>query len=395
MAMAQTDATDPATRAEAAAAARRASRPQAEPAIPRVDQFFNWVEDSRLATRIFDPPGGWFATVGGMAEGNGFTAGGGYRVPLGMGGVSARAVGSYRRSYLVDVTWNQNLTVSGRVFAEANVGARNEAQLRFSGLGPDPVLEESGTFALDATFADGGVGVRLTPRTTLNAGIGVLAPNVELDLRPPGDLTGDDLGLGGYFSESTAPGLTLQPTFLVARAGLLVDRRDAWNARAGSVYALDLRRFADRDTGASSFMATRIELQQFLSFWNRTRVLALRVVAEQLRADEGAVVPFYLRPTIGGSRTLRGYERQRFRDNGVVLMQAEYRYEINTFLMGAVFADAGQAAPSLWRMQWRDLRTDYGVGLRFGYTTGVALRTDVAFGGDRTARLVFTFSGSF
>jgi outer membrane translocation and assembly module TamA len=222
----------------------------------------------------------------------------------------------------------------------------------------------------------------------------VLTPDVELHLRDPDDLD-DDLGFADHFSELTAPGLNLQPTFLVARTGVLLDRRDAPNARIGGLYALEFRRFADRDTGASSFIATRVEAQQFVPVWNRTRVLALRVVAEQLQADDGAVVPFYLRPTIGGSRTLRGYERQRFRDNGVLLMQAEYRYEINAFLMGAVFADAGQAAPSLRRMQWRDLRTDYGIGLRFGYSTGVALRTDVAFGGDRTARLVITFSGSF
>ncbi len=378
------------TRAEEAAAARRAAsaQPPVSP-VSRADQVFNFVEETRLATRIFDPPSGWFATVGGMAEGNGFTAGGGYRVPVGAGTLSARAVASFRTSYLVDLTLTHPLEASGRLTGEATVGRLNEAQLRYSGLGPRPVLDESELFSLGATLVDGGVALRVTPRTTVRAGIGVYAPDVDVEADD------DDPTLLDFFTELTAPGLFEQPTFVVSRAGLLVDRRDAVNARSGGLYALDLRRFDDRDRGTSSFTAARAEVQHFVPFWNRTRVLALRVVAEQLHADAGAGVPFYLRPTIGGSRTLRGFERQRFRDNGILLMQAEYRYEVNTFVMGAIFADAGQAAPSLRRMRGRDLRTDYGVGLRLGYTTGVALRTDLAFGGDRAMRLVFTFSGSF
>jgi outer membrane protein assembly factor BamA len=376
-----------------AAAARRAAAatPVDEP-ISRVDQVFTFIEETRLATRIFDPPGGWFATVGGMAEGNGFTAGGGYRFPLGSGTLSARGVGSFRRSYLADVTWHQPLTESGRVFMTVNAGRRNEAKLLFSGLGPRPALDESVDFALEATLADATVGVRLTPRITARAGVGYLSPDVDV---PAADLDDDDPTLSSYFTETTAPGLTSQPAFVVMHAGLLVDHRDAPNARAGGLYAFDVRRFGDRADGRASFTAARVEAQRYLSFWNRSRVLALRVVADQLRDDEGAAAPFYLRPTIGGSRTLRGFERQRFRDNGLLLLQAEYRYEINAFVMGAVFADAGQAAPSLRRMQWRDLHTDYGIGLRLGYSTGVALRTDLAFGGDVPVRLVFTFSAAF
>jgi outer membrane protein assembly factor BamA len=174
-----------------------------------------------------------------------------------------------------------------------------------------------------------------------------------------------------------------------------MDRRDAPSARAGSLLDIDVRRVVDTAGGAYTFTSTRVDAQQFVPFWNRTRVLALRALAEHNVADAGAEVPFYLQPTIGGSRTLRGYQRQRFRDASMLLVQAEYRYEVNTFLMAAVFADAGQVAPSLARVRVRDFSTDYGVGLRFGYTTGVALRTDLAFGGEDVARLALTFSAAF
>ncbi len=381
------------TRAAEAAAQRRAKAaiPVEQP-IPTIDRIFSTIEESRLVLRIFDPPEGWFATVGGMAEGNGLTAGGGYRFALGPGQLSARAVGSFRRSYLLDLTWLHPVTEDGRLTAVAQGGRRHEARLLFSGLGPRPPLDESTDFALDATFFDAGLIYRPTPRLSFTGGGGLVAPEVDA---PTADDIDDDPEFGDLFTDVTAPGLAHQPRFVVWRGGVLLDLRDAPNARAGALYAVDVRRLHDRGDGTQSFTGTRVEAQHYVPFWNRTRVLALRVVADQTSADAGAVVPFYMRPTIGGSRTLRGFERQRFRDNAVLLMQAEYRYEVNAFVMGAIFADAGQAAPSLSRVRWHDLHTDYGIGLRLGYTTGVAIRTDVAFGGDGAARLIFTFSAAF
>ncbi len=386
-------ADEPETRAAAAAAQRRAKAaiPVEQP-IPTIDRVFSTIEDSRLILRIFDPPEGWFATVGGMAEGNGLTAGGGYRLALGSGQLSARAVASFRRSYLLDLTWLHPLTEDGRLTAIAQGGRRREARLLFSGLGPRPALDDSVDFAVGATFADAGLIYRPTPRLSLTGGAAVVAPEIDVPTADDGD---DEPELGDLFTDITAPGLSHQPDFLVWRGGILLDLRDAPNARAGALYALDLRRVDDRGDGNQSFTGARMEAQHYVPFWNRTRVLALRVVADHNDADDGAVVPFYMRPTIGGSRTLRGFERQRFRDNAVLLMQAEYRYEVNGFVMGALFVDAGQAAPSLSRLRWRDLETDYGVGIRLGYTTGVAIRTDVAFGGDGAARLIFTFSAAF
>jgi outer membrane translocation and assembly module TamA len=236
---------------------------------------------------------------------------------------------------------------------------------------------------------EGGVEQQLTRGLVVRGTVGTMRPSVGRsgDARLP--------TLSDRFSEADAPGQSSQPTFAVYRAGLLVDRRDAPNPRRGSLLDVDLRRLVDTATGAYSFTSTRIEAQHFVPFWNDTRVLAMRGVAERNVADAGAAVPFYLQPTIGGSRTLRGFQRQRFRDASMLLLQGEYRYEVNAFLMGAVFADAGQVAPSFSRMRWRDLSTDYGVGLRFGYASGVALRTDLAFGGEDLARLVVTFSAAF
>jgi hypothetical protein len=387
VATAQSTAT---TRAEEYAARRRAAAAEVQPSKSRrIEEAFLFIEDSQIATRLFDPPAGWFVAVGGMAEGNGFTGGGGYRFTPGTGSLDMGAVGSFRQSYRLAAVWRQPLTRSARTHAVASAARQREAQLRYSGGTPRPDFDNRIGYAVDSTSADTGVEHRFGPTVALRATAGVLVPSLgrSSDTRLP--------ALAERFSEALAPGQVYQPTFGVYRAHLLVDRRDAPNAREGSLVDVSLARLVDTGAGTYTYTSSRADVQHFVPFWNHTRVLALRVMAEHNQADADGRVPFYLQPTIGGSRTLRGYQRQRFRDASMVLLQGEYRYEVNPFLMAAVFADAGQVAPSLARIRWRDMSTDYGVGLRFGYTTGVALRTDVAFGGEDKARLVVTFSGVF
>ena len=62
----------------------------------------------------------------------------------------------------------------------------------------------------------------------------------------------------------------------------------------------------------------------------------------------------------------------------MLLLSAEYRYEVNPFLMAAVFYDAGQVAQDWSVFTLKDMRDNYGFGLRFGSSTAVALRADLA-----------------
>jgi outer membrane protein assembly factor BamA len=182
---------------------------------------------------------------------------------------------------------------------------------------------------------------------------------------------------------------------VIAHLGVLVDTRDRGNPRRGGLYHVQVRRFADRQGEAYSFTDTRVDLQQFIPFWNLSRVLAVRVLAQHADGLGQAQVPFYLMPTLGGARTLRGYDRQRFRDRSLVYVSAEYRFEVNPFLMGAVFYDAGQVAPDWSQFRLRDFRDNYGLGLRFGYSEAVALRADLAFLGEDHVRLLIGFTTSF
>lgn len=384
--------TAPGSRAAEAEAARRAKAADLaeEPPPGKVEQAINYIEDSRVFPRVFNPPRGWFGQVGGVGEGNGFTMGGGYRQPTPAGTVTVRAVGSLRQSYLGSVEFTRNFLPRDSAFVTVTATRRHEAVQRFYGTGPDTSFDDRTSFGLSASLIEANAGLKVTSWLTGSAGVGYLNPDLteSSEVRRVRDTA-------VAFSETSAPGVAQQPTFLVSQVALVVDTRKTLNPRRGGFYTLQLRRFDDRDRGQYSFDTARIDLQQFIPFWNESRVLALRVLAEHADGFGQAEVPFYLMPTLGGARLLRGYDRQRFRDRSALLISAEYRYEINPFLMAALFYDAGQVAPDWEQFRLKDLRDAYGFGLRFGYSNAVALRTDLVFGGEDPVRLILGFTTSF
>lgn len=391
-AVASATAQDLPTRAEELEAARRAKELALEQAPPpnKVEQAFSFIEETRLFNRIFNPPRGWFAQIGGVGEGNGFTLGGGYRQPTPLGVFTARALGSMRHSHLAGLEFSRAFLPHEAGEIRASVTRRHEAAQRYYGSGPDTDAATRTSYGFSATQVDVSASVRVTHWLTGTAGIGFGNP----DLTESSE-SGRVPGTGSVFTEAEAPGLTRQPEYLLSHIGAVVDTRDTRNPREGGLYQFALRRFHDRDDGAFSFSDVRVDLQQFIPFWNKSRVLALRALAHHADGIGQAQVPFYLMPTLGGARTLRGYDRQRFRDRSLIYLSAEYRYEVNPFLMGAVFYDAGQVAPDFSHFSVRDFRDNFGVGLRVGYSNAVAIRADLAFGGEDAVRFILGFTTSF
>ena len=380
------------TRASEVEAIRRAKAEALEEAEPpnKVEKAFGFIESRRLLSRLFNPPRGWFAQIGGVGEGNGFTLGGGYREPTPAGVVTLRALGSVRQSHLFEVELKRPFLPRDAGFVTGRVQRRHEAAQRFYGQGPDAAIEDRSSFGLSATQVDVAAGVHVTRWLTGSAGVGFGNPDItessESGSVPPTQ---------GAFDDAEAPGLAFQPEFVTSRVEVVIDTRNAGNAKRGGLYQALVRRFDDRNDGTYSFTDARIELQHYIPFWNLSRVLALRVLATHADGLGQSQVPFYLMPTLGGARSLRGYERQRFRDRSLLLLSAEYRYELNPFLMAAVFYDAGQVAPDWSVFQLKDMRDNYGFGLRFGSSNAVALRADLAFGGEDPVRVIVGFASSF
>jgi hypothetical protein len=79
----------------------------------------------------------------------------------------------------------------------------------------------------------------------------------------------------------------------------------------------------------------------------------------------------------------------------VLLLQAEYRWEIFTAVDGAIFYDAGRVAPRFGDLGLGDLESDYGIGFRFGTVNGVFLRIEGAFGSSAGAHFILRFGHVF
>ena len=126
-------------------------------------------------------------------------------------------------------------------------------------------------------------------------------------------------------------------------------------------------------------------------YWPRSERLNIthRTIVEALRGS----VPLYAYGEIGGSRrlkglggsdTLRGFDRQRFTDNVRVLTNTEARYQLGSTvafkqhleLHGVLFVDTGQVQPGFNELRVLDFHITAGWGLRIYWNADFVLRSD-------------------
>ena len=189
------------------------------------------------------------------------------------------------------------------------------------------------------------------------------------------------------------PGIDQQPNFLRAGYTVQYDYRDLpTGPRAGGNYYLHFRRYWDQDLGRHTFNSWDTAVEQYFPYWNKTRVVALRLAMVATQAGEGQTVPFYLEPTLGGNDFLRGFERYRFYDQSSLLLTAEHRWHLFSGGHAAIFADAGKVAPGLTQLSTL-AKAKYagGIGFRFTLRDAVIMRLDNAISNEGY-RFMWTFS---
>jgi hypothetical protein len=106
------------------------------------------------------------------------------------------------------------------------------------------------------------------------------------------------------FTEVTAPGLAARPALLHGDASADVDTRNhPSRPTRGGDYRVTISAFSDRDFGRYSFRQVEGEASQFIPILHENWVIALRARVVGTNTDGANVVPFYLLPTLGGSRS--------------------------------------------------------------------------------------------
>ena len=383
-----------ATRAELLRRAREARKDTVQPYRPTtLEKWIGRIEPMIMPKAVRDTSlrRGFYPKFGGVAPGSGFSVGPAYRYEGLAGGlvdahVFARA--SWKRYWQVEGRLEMPRLNEGRTGAGVFARLRDMPQEDFYGFGPGSENDSRVSYGL-REFAAGGFATHtLGDALTLTGGADLIMPATREG--------GDDHypSIEERFDTDTLPGFADEPDFVVLRGGVAFDRTDApKNPRRGPQHRVEFSRWQSRNGAPSTFNVFTADLRQFIPFFNETRVIALRGAVWHTVPADGAEVPLYYQPVLGGSRALRGYREFRFRDHSVALLQAEYRFEILPGAEGVAFYEAGSVGSSLGDLG--ALMTDYGLGLRFGTPDGVFLRIEGAFGTPESPRFYVKLGNAF
>mgnify|MGYP006286517253 CR=1 FL=1 len=102
---------------------------------------------------------------------------------------------------------------------------------------------------------------------------------------------------------------------------------------------------------------------------------------------------------LGGSDSLRGYERSDFivdgfENNNLLLFNVEYRIPFNESFTGVVFTDAGNVWEERGNISLGDLNYGYGLGVRMNTPVG-QLRLDYGWDEEQDGQLHFSIGNTF
>ena len=133
----------------------------------------------------------------------------------------------------------------------------------------------------------------------------------------------------------------VDPTALVAgRAGVVFDTRDVARAPSKGVYVtLNGKYTPELLDNRSAYVTTEVDARTYLTFgFPQRTTLALRVAGKKIFSDSAAF-PYFEAAYLGGKKSLRGYESDRFAGDMAILGASELRVQLfrhNLIAPGAV-----------------------------------------------------------
>ena len=198
------------------------------------------------------------------------------------------------------------------------------------------------------------------------------------------------------FPEVEIPGFGENGEFFRTGVFVELDYRDRpKGARSGGDYRLEWTQYWDI-TQADQYNFRRLDatLEQYIPYFNKTRVIAIRLWAKYTWTNPGQRVPFYMQPYIGGNDDLRGFARYRFYADNSFVGTIEHRWHAFSGMDAALFVDVGKVAERADLLYASNLRGNAGIGFRFKMRGAVIMRIDQAVGTEGY-RFMWTFSDIF
>jgi outer membrane protein assembly factor BamA len=284
-----------------------------------------------------------------------------------------RAMGGPRARQTYETRLRRLRFANGRVGAAAVARYQRLPSEPFFGLRQDSRAADETSYGFEHTTLRLDVESDLTRTLQATAGVLWTASNVRA-------------GRGGSNPSLTAapvlpPGTLERPHLVRTLAGLTWDRRDhpgrPTRGSQGLLGGAVARETTGGDFGWTEWQAA---FTQYLHLgYGRTLGLsAAATVQEPLR---GHRIPFYDVTALGGRESLRGFDRDRFRDQCMLRASAEYRFPVHPDLLdGALFVDAGRVFSDLIRDDpSRTAHVGYGIGLRAWNARSVFGTFDLAY----------------
>jgi len=326
--------------------------------------------------------------LGGMRPGQGFTAGIGYRrsdLWAERLGYRATARGTFQGAYLLDFNLDFQGLKTERTSVRWYSKYEHSPDIDFYGLGNDSPKEQHTTFGYDDLTTDVDFGYQAFRHLDVGFTTGYL--------RADSGRGHDDFApIDEVFPPDQLPGYNQDTKFTRIGAFADFDYRDSKTGpRSGGVLGMRYREYWDIDRKTFAFRQTEYEFQQYIPYYNKGRVIAIRSAVVLTFPKEGNEVPIYLQPVLGGNDDLRGFGGYRFRDNHSVYLGVEHRWHASGNLEMAAFVDAGKVVPLKRDIDVARMNYSGGIGFRVRVRSAIVSRTDFAISREGF-RIVWTFS---
>jgi len=327
------------------------------------------------------PKSGFYPELSNMITGSGWVSiGPGYRQYFAKNDrvmFDTSAAVSWRMYKMAQMRLERQQLADGHLVIGAQAMWQDNTQVNYFGVGPDVLEDDRSQYRMQSHDIVGYGTVTTTDWLTMTAKLGWLGHPKLMD--PGGTFLQDFPSTLDAFRNDPAAALSEQPAFLHSEASIAADTRDhRGHPTYGSLYRAALTNYWDRTDGVFTFHTWEAEALHYVPLADRRVVLAFHGWTVASAPDADHEIPFYLLPSIGGTRTLRDYHDFQFHDHNLLLVSAESRFAVFTHLDAALFADAGNVA-----RHFSDLnvdKTSYGAGVRVHNERTTLARLDVAHG---------------
>lgn len=355
--------------AEIAAQQAEKSRRLTPVSTSRAEDTLEWLEGH------ITNPNTFYLTFGGLHPSAGFAPGLAVRRAVGHVRLNAGVAYSLRGYKLAQTSLTLPELAGNRLAVETHVRWTDATQVPFYGAGNESSNDDRVSFGLRSLDVGASIALKPVPWYRIGGGIGLRRMEDRAG-------TGRFPSIERFGSPSMVPGLFSEARYTQTTVFTAIDWRESPGyTRSGGLYSLALNDFTDADD-RFSFRRVDAEIHQSVPLLNEHWVLAFRGRVQTTSVDSGQVVPYYLLPTLGGARMHRGYSDFRFQGRHVLLLSGEYRWLPSRVLDMALFVDAGKIANERRDLDFDDLKTAYGIGLRIHGPTFTPLRLDVARGSE-------------